>query len=101
MRKAVEDGMADAWAEFDTFKKEKVDTDQVTSADFFGTAADLKDNYVYRMAGAALGIYGNTAAEAICPASFSDSTGAPLTGANNYTFDSSRISCRRSTRSGR
>jgi hypothetical protein len=86
MRKAVEDGMADAWAEFDTFKKEKVDTDQVTSADFFGTAADLKGNYLYRMAGAVLGIYGNTAAEAIYPGSFSDSTGAPLTGANNYVY---------------
>ena len=32
MRKAVEDGMADAWAEFDTFKKDKIDTDEVTSA---------------------------------------------------------------------
>ena len=29
MRSAIEGGMADAWAEFDTFKKEKVDTDQV------------------------------------------------------------------------
>ncbi len=86
MRKAVEDGMADAWAEFDTFKKEKVDTDQVSSAEFFGTAADLKGNYLYRMAGAVLGIYGNTAAEALYPASFNDSAGAPLTGANNYTF---------------
>jgi hypothetical protein len=86
MRKAVEDGMADAWAEFDTFKKEKVDTDQVSSAYFFGTAGDLKGNYLYRMAGSVLGIYGNTAAEAIYPASFNDSTGAPLTGANNYVY---------------
>jgi len=86
MRKAVEDGMADAWAEFDTFKRDKVDTDEVTSAAFFGTAADLKGNYLYRMAGAVLGIYGNTAAEAIYPASFSDSTGAPLTGANKYVY---------------
>ena len=86
MRSAIEGGMADAWAEFDTFKKEKVDTDQVGSADFFGTAADLKGNYLYRMAGAVLGIYGNTAAEAIYPTSFSDSAGAPLTGANNYTY---------------
>jgi hypothetical protein len=86
MRTAVEGGMADAWAEFDKFKKEKVDTDQVSSADFFGTAADLKGNYLYRMAGAVLGIYGNTAAEAIYPASFNDSAGAPLTGANNYIY---------------
>ena len=86
MRSAIEGGMADAWAEFNTFKKDKVDTDQVSSADFFGTAADLKDNYLYRMAGAVLGIYGNTAAEAIYPGSFNDSSGAPLTGANNYTY---------------
>ena len=86
MRSAIEGGIADAWAEFDAVKKDKVDTGQVSSADFFGTAADLKGNYLYRMAGAALGIYGNTAAEAIYPVSFSDSTGAPLTGANNYTY---------------
>jgi hypothetical protein len=86
MRSAIEGGMADAWNEFNTFKKDKVDTDQVSSADFFGTAADLKGNYLYRMAGAVLGIYGNTAAEAIYPGSFNDSSGAPLTGANNYTF---------------
>ena len=38
------------------------------------------------MAGAVLGIYGNTAAEAIYPSFSNDATGAPLTGANNYTF---------------
>jgi hypothetical protein len=86
MRAAIEGGMADAWAEFDTFKKDKVDTDQVSSADLFGTAADLKGNYLYRMAGAVLGIYGNTAAEAIYPSAFNDSAGAPLTGANKYTY---------------
>ncbi len=86
MRKAVEDGMADAWAEFDTFKKGKLDTDQVTAAQLFGTQADLKSNYLYRMAGAVLGIYGNTAAEALYPSSFNDSTGAPLNGANNYVY---------------
>ncbi len=30
MRAAIEDGMADAWAEFDAFKKDKIDTGQVT-----------------------------------------------------------------------
>jgi hypothetical protein len=38
------------------------------------------------MAGAVLGIYGNTAAEAIYPGAFADSSGAPLTGVNNYTY---------------
>ncbi|MDT7796059.1 MAG: hypothetical protein QOD59_5500 [Mycobacterium sp.] len=86
MRSAVEGGMADAWNELNTFKKDKVDTGEVGSAQFFGTAADLKGNYLYRMAGAVFGIYGNTPAEAIYPSFANDSTGAPLTGANNYTF---------------
>jgi hypothetical protein len=85
MRKAIEDGMADAWAELDKLKKDKIDTGEVGSAQFFGTAEDLKGNYLYRMAGAALGIYGNTAAEALYPGIGNDSSGAPLTGANNYT----------------
>lgn len=84
MRRAVEDGMADAWAELETLRKDKVETGEVGSAQFFGTAADLKGNYLYRMAGAVWGIYGNTAAEALYPGLTNDSTGAPLTGANNY-----------------
>ncbi|MDH6246117.1 DUF1254 domain-containing protein [Mycobacterium sp. OTB74] len=84
--KAVEAGMADAWTAFETFKKEKFDTGEVTSAQLFGTASDLRGNYLYRMAGAVLGIYGNTAAEAIYPSAANDSTGAPLNGANNYTL---------------
>lgn len=84
-RSAVEAGMADAWAELDALKTNEVDTGKVGSAQFFGTAADLNGNYLYRMAGAALGIYGNTAAEAIYPSFANDSSGAPLTGANEYT----------------
>ena len=78
--------MADAWAELDALKKDQIDTGKVGSAQFFGTAADLKGNYLYRMAGAAFGIYGNTAAEAIYPGSDVDSTGQPLTGADKYTY---------------
>ncbi|MCT7660120.1 DUF1254 domain-containing protein [Mycobacterium sp. CPCC 205710] len=84
MRAAIEGGMADAWAELDQLRKDKIDTGEVGSAQFFGTAADLKGNYLYRMAGAVFGIYGNTAAEALYPGLSNDSTGAPLTGANNY-----------------
>lgn len=86
MRTAIEGGMADAWTEFDTFKKDKVDTGEVGSAHFFGTAADLAGNYLYRMAGAALGIYGNTAAEAVYPSATKDAAGAALTGAQRYTY---------------
>jgi hypothetical protein len=85
MRTAIEGGMADAWAEFNTLKTDKIDTGQVTAGDLFGTREAMKGNYMYRMAGAVIGIFGNTAAEAMYPRLANDSTGAPLTGANNYT----------------
>ena len=84
MRSAIAGGMSDTWAEFMTVKAEKFDTGQVGSADVFGTAEFLNGNYLYRMMAAVLGIYGNTAAEAIYPYLRSDSAGAPLDGAHNY-----------------
>jgi hypothetical protein len=86
MRTAIQGGMADAWAELDALKKNKIDTGEVGSAQFFGTASDLKGDYLYRMAGAVFGIYGNTAAEALYPNFSNDSAGAPLTGADDYTY---------------
>jgi len=86
MRTAIQDGMADAWAELDALKKNEIDTGKVTAANLFGTKDDLKGNYLYRMAGAVLGIYGNTAAEALYPSFSTDAAGAPLTGANEYTY---------------
>jgi hypothetical protein len=86
MRTAIQGGMADAWAELDAFKKDQIDTGKVSSAQLFGSATDLKGNYLYRMAGAVFGIYGNTAAEALYPNFSNDSAGAPLTGANRYTY---------------
>lgn len=83
---AVQDGMADAWAELTAFQKDKLNTGQVTSGQLFGTHAELKNNYLYRMAGAVLGIYGNVAQEAMYPVIATDSTGAPLTGTNSYTL---------------
>jgi hypothetical protein len=86
LKTAIEGGMADAWAELDALKKDKVDTGEVGAAQFFGTAADLKGNYLYRMAGAVFGIYGNTAAEAMYPGTAVDVGGQPLTGADKYTY---------------
>ncbi len=86
LQKAVTDGMADAWAELNTFKKDKLDTGQVTSGDLFGTKEQLNGNYLYRMAGAVLGIFGNSKAEAMYPVYATDSDGQPLSGANNYTL---------------
>jgi hypothetical protein len=75
---AVKDGMADAWAEFAAFKARDIDTGKVGSADVFGTREYLKNNYLYRMAGAVLGIYGNSKEEAVYPIYFVDSAGEPL-----------------------
>ena len=82
----VKDGMADALAELATFQKDELNTGKVTSADLFGTHAELGDNYLYRMAGSVLGIYGNVAKEALYPVIANDSTKAPLTGANSYAL---------------
>jgi hypothetical protein len=77
---AVKDGMADAWAEFGAFKTNEVDTLKVTSGDVFGTREFLKNNYLYRWAGAVLGIYGNSKEEAIYPVYLVDSAGAKFDG---------------------
>jgi hypothetical protein len=77
MKSAFEAGVADGKAQFAEFKKTKVDTKQVSSADFFGTREHLKNNYMYRFAGARLGIYGNSGEEAIYSGYFVDADGAP------------------------
>ena len=86
LRKALEAGMGDAWAAFKTHKETALDTGKETSADAFGTRAFLHNDYMARMSGAALGIYGNSKDEAIYPAYFVDGGGKPLTGANVYTL---------------
>ena len=85
-QEAFKSGMADAWTEFETLKKDKFDTGAVQAGDLFGTAEELNGNYLYRMAGAVLGIYGNSKQEALYPALATDSDGAPLTGADKYTL---------------
>ncbi|POA17775.1 cell envelope protein [Pseudomonas sp. FW300-N1A1] len=86
-RKALEDGISDAKAEFAAFKKDKVDTHQVTSGDFFGTRDHLNNNYLYRFAGANMGIFGNSADEAAYMGYFVDNAGKPVNGAkHSYTL---------------
>lgn len=85
-RDAVQAGMADAWAELDAFKKDKLESGQVTSGQLFGTREYLDGNYLYRMAGAVVGIYGNSRDEAVYPVLAVDSAGDPLTGAHHYTL---------------
>jgi hypothetical protein len=85
MTKAIEDGRADAWADFAGLLKE-FDQGKVTSGDVFGTRAFLKNNYLYRMGAAVLGIYGNSKEEAIYPIYGVDETNEKLSGANNYVL---------------
>ena len=86
MQKAMSDGMADAWAEFNAFKHDEMDAGKVSSADLFGTRAVLKNNYMARMAGAVVGIYGNSKAEAMYPLYFFDASKQKLDGHNRYTL---------------
>jgi hypothetical protein len=85
MKKAIEDGMADAWVEFANLKG-KVEKGELASGDLFGTRDYLKNNYGYRMLAAGLGIYGNTKEEAMYPAYYVDSKGQKLDGNNRYTI---------------
>ena len=53
---------------------------------FIRARAYLNGNYMRRMSGAVLGIYGNSKEEAMYPAYFTDAGGQKLDGANNYTL---------------
>jgi hypothetical protein len=72
------DGIADANQALETFKATKINTQQVSSAELFGSRAFLKDNYLYRFAGAKLGIFGNSGSEADYQSYFVDAQGQPL-----------------------
>jgi hypothetical protein len=84
MKTGIEQGMADAWVAFAGLKKE-FEEGKVTAGDVFGTRQYLKNNYLYRMIAAVLGIYGNSKQEAMYPAYYVDSTKQKLDGANRYT----------------
>jgi hypothetical protein len=84
-RRAMEAGIADAWADFDGALKQ-VNTGTLASGDLFGTRAYLANNYLYRMTAAVLGIYGNSKEEAMYPAYFVDVDGRPLDGKRRYTL---------------
>lgn len=82
---AIKAGIADAWAELAELKV-KIEAREVTSNDVFGTREHLKNNYLYRMTAAVLGIFGNTAQEAMYPMYAVDADGNALSGTNKYTL---------------
>jgi hypothetical protein len=85
MTKAIEDGRADAWTDFAALLKQ-FDAGKVTSADVFGTREYMKNNYLYRMGAAVLGIYGNSREEAVYPIYNVDQANQKLNGTNKYAL---------------
>src|SRR4029079_14130757 len=83
----MKQGIQEAWsADFAEFSK-KMDQGQLKSGDLFGTREYLKNNYLYRMGAAVLGIYGNSKQEAMYPFYSSDADGKKLDASvNMYTM---------------
>lgn len=86
MQQAIGEGIGDAWGEFMTLKENAGKAGGVTSDQLFGSREHLKNNYLYRMAAAVLGILGNEAQEAIYPSYYVDAEGQELDGKNKYTI---------------
>jgi hypothetical protein len=86
VRTALAQGMADAWAAYAKFKKQRLDTMEVTAADLYGTREHLKHNYLYRMSAAVLAVYGHSKQEVMYWFYAVDADGQPLSGANRYAM---------------
>jgi hypothetical protein len=86
VRAALEAGMKDAWDAFAEFKATQVDTGKRDATEAFGTRAFLKNDYMARLAGAVLGIYGNSKEEAMYPAYYLDVDHQKLSGEHCYTL---------------
>ncbi|QOV92527.1 DUF1254 domain-containing protein [Humisphaera borealis] len=85
VKTAIEQGMADAWANIAELKK-KVDAKELTSGDMFGTREYLKNNYLYRMFAAVFGIFGNSKQEAMYPMYGVDADRHALDGTHRYAL---------------
>jgi hypothetical protein len=86
IRRAVEDGMADAWRAYRKRAKEFALGARKTT-EMFGMRADLGDDYLTRMVAAVDGIYGNSREEAVYCVYAHDANGLPLDGAKRrYTL---------------
>lgn len=87
MKQAFADGIIDGWKALDNLEKTDIASGKVTTADLFGTREVLKNNYLYRFAGAVLGIYGNSKDDAIYPLYREDADGQPLDASkHDYTL---------------
>lgn len=84
MKAAIQQGIADAWAEFAGGVK-KMSNGELTAGELFGTREYLKGRYLNRMLGT-IGIYGNSKDEALYPIYYVDADKQKLSGANRYTL---------------
>jgi hypothetical protein len=83
VKTAMEEGVKEVWsADFAAFMK-KVEAGEITGGQVFGTREYLKNNYLYRMGGAVLGIFGNSEHEAIYPMYSTDESGKELDATSN------------------
>lgn len=83
VKHALKDGIADGWKAYQELLTTEINTGKVTSGDLFGTREYLKNHYLYRMAAAVLGIYGNSTIEAMYPVYRQDDNGDQLNAAGN------------------
>ncbi len=77
IQQGINDGIKDSAADLGGVIKQ-INANEVRSSSVFGTRDFLKGNYLYRYAGAKLGLYGNSAADAIYFAIFVDAKHQPL-----------------------
>ena len=87
IQQAIDEGIKDANKDFEGVMQEVNTNPKMTSAAFFGTREAMKDNYLYRYTGAKMGLYGNSAADAIYFGIFADANHQPLDASkSNYEF---------------
>lgn len=87
VKAAFEAGIKEAWEVTYADLMKKVAAGEVTSEDVFGTREYINGNYLYRMAGDVLGLYGNSKEEAIYPLYRNDAAGNKLDATTNkYTM---------------
>ena len=87
VKAAMKAGIAEAWSKDFADLQKRISAGEVTSGQVFGTREYLKNNYLYRMAGAHFGIFGNSQLEAMYPVYAVDSAGEKLDAtANRYTL---------------
>jgi hypothetical protein len=87
VKAAMKAGIEEAWTKNFAELQKRIESGEVRSGELFGTRDHLKNNYLYRMAAAKFGIFGNSQAEAMYPSYALDSDGEKLDATTNrYTI---------------